>query len=66
MDFKNSAYLHLCSEFVDTISISRQFKLGTEKQAKTTFIVKYAEWEGLNDYTLHDFFYYECSLKKVI
>jgi hypothetical protein len=49
--------LVLCSESIESVSISGTYKLGTEYQAKKTMLSRYADRENVHkDMTLHQFF----------
>ena len=51
--------LVLCSESIESVSISGTYKLGTENQAQTTLLSQYAKRENiLKDMTLHEYFFF--------
>jgi hypothetical protein len=62
--------LVLCSETIEPVSISGTYKLGTENQAKTTLLSKYATRENTQkDMSLHQFFFFtkeKSSLRKPV
>jgi hypothetical protein len=62
--------LVLCSESIESVSISGTYKLGTENQAKTTLLAKYAKRQDTQrDMTLHQFFFFtkeKSSLRKPV
>jgi hypothetical protein len=51
--------LVLCSESIESVSISGTYKLGTENQAKATLLSKYANRDSTEkDMTLHQYFFF--------
>ena len=48
--------LLICSERFETISISGQYKIGTESAAKTTILGRYAIRKNHMDLSLHEYF----------
>ena len=51
--------LVVCSESIETVSISGTYKLGTEYQAKKSILSKYAMRESIHEsMTLHQYFFY--------
>ena len=55
-----------CSEFIDTVSISGNVKLGTNKASKSTFLYKYSVREKIfHNLSLYDYFnVYNNQIKK--
>ncbi len=52
--------LVLCSESIESVSISGAYKLGTEDQAKATLLSQYARRENMQeDMTLHQYFFFK-------
>ena len=51
--------LTLCSEFIETVSISGTYKIGTENQAKNSVLSKYAmRTNAYKHMTLHEYFFF--------
>src|ERR687890_2111746 len=52
--------LFLCSESIDTVSISGEYRLCTSGEAKSSFLTKYAKRDTTkyNDMSLHQYFHY--------
>src|SRR5687767_12793456 len=51
--------LFLCSESIETVSISGQYRLCTSGEAKYSFLSKYAKRDSIkfNDKSLHQYFH---------
>ena len=52
--------LFLCSESIETVSISGEYRLSTSNEAKSSFLAKYANRDSTkwSNWSLHDYFHH--------
>ena len=51
--------LYMCSESIETVSISGEYRLCTSEASKYSFLSKYANRDTFHDMSLHQYFYHD-------